>query len=132
MEEVSRKFLGGFVGGISYMSVVVITFCTLYYNEFDGTMYSGYHIITQILGGGLVWSISWLIYAYLFSLPFYAVASLFCMVAYAILNISYSVLSIVMGDNVFAEIYPTIESFSSLVFGSVCTWIYVKSFFHGA
>lgn len=131
MEAIRRKYIGNFVGILSYMSVVIITFCTVYYNEFDSNMYSLYHIITQAFGVGFLWSVSWLVYAYIYTLPTYGVASLICLVIYSCLNVGYSILSISMGQDIFQDVFPTIESFSTLVFGSVCTWYYVKSYLHG-
>lgn len=129
IDELNKRIFEKVVSGVVISSMYLITFSTIYYNAFDPTYHPIYHIISNVFGFsfGLVLIVG--AYSFLFGLPSYVNVSLFTLLIYNVMNIAFSSL-VMMDENIkFEQLQPTIEIFANLVFGTVCTYFYVKSYF---
>ena len=129
MEELNRKYIRGLISFVVVVSMYLVTFSTIYYNAFDSTYYPIYHIISNVFGFSFGSCAIVAIYSMLYTLPSYVNISLIALVAYNVLNVTFSIMVIFDKSATFDSLRPTIETFANVVFGSVCTYFYAKSYF---
>lgn len=129
IDQINHKFIRCLISFVVVVSMYLVTFSTIYYNAFDSTYYPIYHIISNVFGFSFGSCAIIAAYSLLFELPMYANISLVTMVAYNVLNVTFSIMILFDESATFDALRPTIETFANIVFGTICTYFYAKSFF---
>lgn len=127
--KINHKFIRGLISFVVVVSMYLVTFSTIYYNTFDSTYYPIYHIISNVFGFSFGSCAVIAAYSLLFGLPSYVNISLITLVAYNILNVTFSAMVLIDDSATFEALRPTIETFANIVFGTICTYFYAKSYF---
>jgi hypothetical protein len=127
--KINHKFIRGLISFVVVVSMYLVTFSTIYYNTFDSTYYPIYHIISNVFGFSFGSCAVIAAYSLQFGLPSYVNISLITLVAYNILNVTFSAMVLIDDSATFEALRPTIETFANIVFGTICTYFYAKSYF---